>query len=453
MHLPPDVRPRVLRTLAELTSGPVVATMCHPYTWKSFQRGVRRALGGNPKRSPRLTRRELEEEAARRGCGWSASYPSCRCCRKSGWSCCARCPGHRRSRLAHAVRGLLNPRRGEGNGQDRAGAGARDSRFPRLPHRRSDVRLAGGFTGTAAVPSGASTGEREAVELRDGDPKRFAGKGVRRAVANVNTVLAPALIGMDGGSGRRRCQDDRARRHRQQGEAGRQRVARRLAGDGARGRGSRGDAALPVAGRRRRDAASRAAHERHQRRQARRQQPRLPGVHDRAARRRLVRGGDPPGRRGVPRAQEAAAREARSSRRSATRAASRPRSRATSRRSISSMDAISATGLEAGARRRPGARLRGQRARRRRRLRVHQGGWPTPVVGRSRRALRDVVRQLPSRIDRGRARRERPRRLEEADRRPRVDACSSSATICSAPTSRSWPRASQTGSPTPSSSR
>jgi len=67
MHLPPDVRPRVLRTLAELTSGPVVATMCHPYTWKSFQRGVRRALGGNPKRSPRLTRRELAEEAAQAG--------------------------------------------------------------------------------------------------------------------------------------------------------------------------------------------------------------------------------------------------------------------------------------------------------------------------------------------------------------------------------------------------
>jgi len=65
-----------------------------------------------------------------------------------------------------------------------------------FPTVEADVRLAGGFTGTAAVPSGASTGEREAVELRDGDPKRFAGKGVSRAVANVNTVLAPALIGM-----------------------------------------------------------------------------------------------------------------------------------------------------------------------------------------------------------------------------------------------------------------
>jgi len=65
-----------------------------------------------------------------------------------------------------------------------------------FPTVEADVRLAGGFIGTAAVPSGASTGEREAVELRDGDPKRFGGKGVTRAVANVNTVLAPALIGM-----------------------------------------------------------------------------------------------------------------------------------------------------------------------------------------------------------------------------------------------------------------
>jgi enolase len=74
-----------------------------------------------------------------------------------------------------------------------------DSRgFPTIA---ADVRLAGGFTGTAAVPSGASTGEREAVELRDGDPERFAGKGVSRAVANVNTVLGPALAGMEADQG------------------------------------------------------------------------------------------------------------------------------------------------------------------------------------------------------------------------------------------------------------
>ena len=49
----------------------------------------------------------------------------------------------------------------------------------------------------AMVPSGASTGEREAVELRDGDPKRFMGKGVLKAVENVNTIIAPKVVGMD----------------------------------------------------------------------------------------------------------------------------------------------------------------------------------------------------------------------------------------------------------------
>jgi enolase len=60
-----------------------------------------------------------------------------------------------------------------------------------------DVRLESGAQGRAAVPSGASTGEREALELRDGDKGRYGGKGVRKAVANVHTVLAPKLLGME----------------------------------------------------------------------------------------------------------------------------------------------------------------------------------------------------------------------------------------------------------------
>ena len=60
-----------------------------------------------------------------------------------------------------------------------------------------DVRLAGGVLGRAAVPSGASTGEHEAWELRDGDKKRYGGKGVTKAVANVNEIIAPALEGWD----------------------------------------------------------------------------------------------------------------------------------------------------------------------------------------------------------------------------------------------------------------
>ena len=59
-----------------------------------------------------------------------------------------------------------------------------------------DVELQGGCTGRAAVPSGASTGEHEAVELRDGDESRYLGKGTLMAVDNVNDQIAPALIGM-----------------------------------------------------------------------------------------------------------------------------------------------------------------------------------------------------------------------------------------------------------------
>src|SRR5580704_3041934 len=60
-----------------------------------------------------------------------------------------------------------------------------------------DVRLDGGVSGRAAVPSGASTGVHEALELRDGDPRRFGGKGVLKAVANVNGPIAQALAGAD----------------------------------------------------------------------------------------------------------------------------------------------------------------------------------------------------------------------------------------------------------------
>src|SRR5215212_1009192 len=60
-----------------------------------------------------------------------------------------------------------------------------------------EVTLDGGARGRAGVPSGASTGEREALELRDGDKSRYLGKGVRQAVANVNGELAGALKGKD----------------------------------------------------------------------------------------------------------------------------------------------------------------------------------------------------------------------------------------------------------------
>jgi len=65
------------------------------------------------------------------------------------------------------------------------------------PTCSAQVTLEGGFTGTACVPSGASTGSREALELRDGDKSRYLGKGVLKAVANINNQLAGLVTGLD----------------------------------------------------------------------------------------------------------------------------------------------------------------------------------------------------------------------------------------------------------------
>jgi enolase len=65
------------------------------------------------------------------------------------------------------------------------------------PTLEAEVTLSDGSFGRAAVPSGASTGTKEAVELRDGDKTRYLGKGVRKAVENVNGTIASALAGFD----------------------------------------------------------------------------------------------------------------------------------------------------------------------------------------------------------------------------------------------------------------
>src|SRR3984893_6748167 len=65
------------------------------------------------------------------------------------------------------------------------------------PTVEADVHLADGSIGRAAVPSGASTGEHEAVELRDGDKARYLGKGTLKAVNNINEKIGPAVQGMD----------------------------------------------------------------------------------------------------------------------------------------------------------------------------------------------------------------------------------------------------------------
>ena len=171
-----------------------------------------------------------------------------------------------------------------------------------------DVTLEGGAFGRAAVPSGASTGQREALELRDGDKKRYLGKGVTKAVAHVNGEIATALVGTRRRSARGRRGDDRARRHRRT-RAGsaptrcsasrwrwrarrRPRPACRSIAHLATLHGAHG----------RRHGAAGADDEHPQRRRARRQQRRLPGVHGDAARRAVVRRGAARRRRDLPRA-------------------------------------------------------------------------------------------------------------------------------------------------------
>ena len=187
-----------------------------------------------------------------------------------------------------------------------------------------DVVLEDGSRGRAAVPSGASTGAHEAVELRDGDKKRYLGKGVQKAVAAVNGEIFDAHRRHGRrGAGQDRRDADRARRHAQQGPARRQRHPRRLArGRQGRGRGQR-PAALPLCRRHLGAAPAGADDEHRQRRRPRRQPDRLPGIHDHAGRRGDFAEGLRMGVGDVPDVEEGAARQAATTPMSATRAASR----------------------------------------------------------------------------------------------------------------------------------
>ena len=110
-----------------------------------------------------------------------------------------------------------------------------------------DVMLEDGSRGRAAVPSGASTGAHEAVELRDGDKKRYLGKGVQKAVAAVEGEIFDAIGGMDAEApGQDRRDHDRARRHAEQGAARRQRHPRRVARGRQGGRRRQPAAALSL---------------------------------------------------------------------------------------------------------------------------------------------------------------------------------------------------------------
>ena len=149
-----------------------------------------------------------------------------------------------------------------------------------------DVILEDGSRGRAAVPSGASTGAHEAVELRDGDKARFGGKGVRKAVDAVNGEIFDALGGMDAEAQTKIDETLIApRRHAEQRPTWRQRHPRCVARGGeGRGRGEQ-RAALSLCRRHCRARAARADDEYRQWRRACRQPDRFPGIHDHAGRR------------------------------------------------------------------------------------------------------------------------------------------------------------------------
>ena len=171
------------------------------------------------------------------------------------------------------------------------------------------VVLDDGAVGRAAVPSGASTGAHEAVELRDGDKGRYGGKGVEQAVSNVIDIIAPAVLGED-------ASDQGAidallidlDGTPNKSKLGRQRGARRVARLCACRGGVVRPAALPLP-RRRRCLDPAGAHVQHpQRRAARGRFDGLPGVHGHARRPRQLRRGAPRRGRDLPRAEGRAAR-------------------------------------------------------------------------------------------------------------------------------------------------
>ena len=170
-----------------------------------------------------------------------------------------------------------------------------------------DVTLESGAFGRAAVPSGASTGAHEAVELRDGDKGRYGGKGVLQGGrCRQRRDLRRAVRQRSRRAGSDRRAADRSRRHAEQGPPGRQRhPGRQPRGRQGGGAGS-GPAALPLCRRRLRQHAAGADDEHHQRRRPCRQPDRHPGVHDHARVGRERGRGDPHGLRSVPVAEEEA---------------------------------------------------------------------------------------------------------------------------------------------------
>ena len=173
------------------------------------------------------------------------------------------------------------------------------------PTVECDVLLESGTMGRAAVPSGASTGSREAIELRDGDKSRYLGKGVLKAVEHINTEISEAVLGLDA--------SEQAFLDKTlidlDGTENKSRLGANAMLAVSHGRGPRRGrrirpAAVPLLRRHGRHAAAGADDERHQRRRARQQQPGPAGVHDHPGGRAELPRSPALRRRGVPCAEE-----------------------------------------------------------------------------------------------------------------------------------------------------
>ena len=289
------------------------------------------------------------------------------------------------------------------------------------PTIEADVVLESGVSGRAAVPSGASTGSKEAIELRDGDAARYFGKGVLKAVENVNTEICEAILGLDATEqafiDKTMIElDGTDNKSRLGANAHPRRLVR-----GRQGRGRRVvAAALPLSRRRGRDAAAGAADERDQRRRARQQQDRPAGVHARAARRAVVSRGAALRRRGLPHAEEDHRREGHAD-------DGRRRRRLRARPAVERGGAASSWSRRSTRRATCPAPTSRWRSTARRASSIEDGVYNARVGGREAHALadgrpaRDLVRQVPDHQHRGRHVRARLGRLEAPDRPARQE--------------------------------
>ena len=301
-----------------------------------------------------------------------------------------------------------------------------------------DVQLASGVHGRAAVPSGASTGEHEALELRDGDKDRFGGKGVKVACENVEQRIGEAIVGMEAldqaGLDEAMIELDGTENKSKLGAnamLGVSLAVARAAADEC------GPAALSLPRRRRGDAAAGADDEHPQRRAPRRQQRRHAGVHGDAGRRADVQEGAALVRRDLPDAQGHPAQEGAVD-------GGRRRGRL---RAVAEVERGGGRGDPRGDRERPAtSRARTSRiaidAAASEMWQKDKGGyvfWKSDKGNvrkrvRHGRVLEVVGREVSDHLDRGRPGRGRLGRLEAAAARRSASACSSSATICSSPT-------------------